>query len=186
MYALYDKTRSDSSIQIQYQFNEKISLFGCKSGYIPWLLSEQLATASSEPYKWHVNIESSLKDVKQDDQTLIIDLKPKKKENLSLYEVQDVWGYSASGWTPILLHLRGLFVDEDPDCFDRNNFVRNPREIGIPIFSMMYLAGTVKDGKLNGKWTTPGPSPTNSVLLWPDAFKYFWQQAENFINNVDG
>ena len=37
---------------------------------------------------------------------------------------------------------------------------------------------------LEGKWTPPGPSPTNSVLLWPDALKYFWQRAKNIIDGA--
>jgi hypothetical protein len=100
-----------------------------------------------------------------------------------LYELSDVWGYSAKGWTPILFHLRGL-VDEDPRRFDQIEFVRMPSEIDDPIFTMMYLRGTVKNGRLDGTWTTPGPSPTNSVLLWPEAFEYFWQQAKKFLESA--
>ena len=183
MYALYDKVRNKGSTR--YCFRKKVSLFRCKSGYVPWLLSKQFTADSSEPLPWHVNIESSLGNVGQDNQTLIIDLKPKSKEpNLSLYEVSNVWGYSASGWTPILLHLRGLFIDEDRGRFNEQDFIRTPAEIDDPIFSMMYLRGTIKGSHLEGKWTPPGPSPTNSVLLWPDALKYFWQQAKNIIDGA--
>jgi hypothetical protein len=183
MYALYDKTQNNGSTR--YRFREAASLFGCKEGYVPWLLRKQLTVGSSEPLSWHVNIESSLRAVEQDNQTLIIDLKPNSKEpNLSLYEVSDVWGYSSSGWTPILLHLRGLFIDEDPGRFDKHDFIRAPAEVDDPIFSMMYLRGTVKDGRLEGRWTPPGPSPTNSVLLWPEAFEYFWQQAKRLIDSA--
>jgi hypothetical protein len=98
--------------------------------------------------------------------------------------VSDVWGYSAEGWTPILFHLRGLVVDEDLRRFDQIDFVRVPSEIDDPIFSMMYLRGTVKNGRLEGRWTPPGPSPTNSVLLWREAFKYFWQQARKLIEGA--
>ncbi|MBI5646612.1 MAG: hypothetical protein HY962_06740 [Ignavibacteriae bacterium] len=183
MYALYNKTGENGSIQ--YRFQEGISLFGCNKGYIPWLLANQLTAELSEPLSWHVNIENSLKAVGQDNQTLVIDLKPNSKlPNLSLYEVLDVWGYSGSGWTPILFHHGGLFIDEDPIRFDKNNFVRWSAEVDTPIFSMMYLRGTVKDGRLNGKWTPPVPSPTNSVLLWPGAFEFFCQQAKRIIENA--
>lgn len=183
MYALYDKTQSNGAIR--YRFREAASLFGCNKGYVPWLLGKQLATDSTEPLAWHVNIEESLRAMEQNHQTLIIDLKPNSKQpNLSLYEVSDVWGYSAEGWTPILLHLRGLFIDEDPGRFDKNDFGRTPAEVDAPIFSMMYLRGTVKGGRLEGRWTPPGPSPTNSVLLWPEAFEYFWQQAKSLIDGT--
>ena len=181
MYALYNKIQNNDSTR--YQFLKQVSLFGCNEGYIPQLLSQQLSTSSTEPMSWHVNIENSLRSVERDNQTLVIDLKPNsKKPNLSLYEVSNVWGYSTSGWTPILLHLRGLFIDEDPSRFDKDDFIRAPAEVDEPIFSMMYLQGTVDRGQLVGKWTTPGPSPTNSVLLWPDAFKYFWQEAKKVMD----
>ena len=181
MYALYDKTWNNGSAR--YRFLKRTSLSGCNSGYVPRLLRQQLTDGSSQPLPWHVNIESSLQAMGQDNQTFIIDLKPNSSEpNLSLYEVSNVWGYSASGWTPILLHLRGLFIDENPERFDRHDFARKPEEIKDPIFSMMYLRGTVQNGQLKGPWTTPGKSSTNSVLLWPKVFKYFWQQAQSVIN----
>jgi len=43
----------------------------------------------------------------------------------------------------------------------------------------MYAAGTVKSGQLHGKWNPPGPSPTNAVLLWPDALAYFMKCAKS-------
>lgn len=181
MYALYNKIQNNDSTR--YHFLKQVSLFGCKRGYVPWLLSKQFSTDSTEPLSWHVNIENSLRDVGQDAQTLVIDLKPKnKEENLSLYELSNVWGYSASGWTPIMLHLRGLFIDDNPECYNTKDFIRSPLEIDDPIFSMMYLRGTVDGGQLVGRWTPPGPSPTNSVLLWPDAYKYFWQQGKEIID----
>ena len=181
MYALYNKAQSKGLTR--YRFRKQVSLFGCNSGYVPWLLSKQLTSDSSEPVRWRVNIGDSLKNVGQDNQTLIIDLKPKNKY-LSLYEVLNVWGYSASGWTPVLLHLSGLFIDQDRGHYDKKDFIRTPEEVNDPIFSMMYLQGTINDGQLEGKWTTPGPGATNSVLLWPDVFKYFWQQAKNIIDGV--
>ena len=181
MYALYDKTWKNGSYH--YCFRNKISLFGCKMGYVPRLLRQQLTDDLSQPLAWHVNVEFGLRDEGKDKQTFIIDLKPNSKEpNLSLYEVADVWGYSSSGWTPILLHLRGLLVDKDPECFNRSHFDLELKQIDDPIFSMMYLRGTVKNGQLEGRWTTPGPSTTNSVLLWPDAFEYFQQQAQRLMN----
>lgn len=182
MYALYDKTENKGSSR--YCFRDEISLFGCNVGYVPWLLSQQLTADSSESLAWHVNVESGLQRMGQDNQTFIIDLKSNSREpNLSLYEVSNVWGYSDSGWTPIMLHLRGLFIDENPECFDRYDFVLKPAEIDDQIFSMMYLRGTVRNGQLEGPWTTPGRGATNSVLLWPEVFEYFWQRAQSLMND---
>jgi len=169
MFARYKKQRVKESDR--FQFVEQVSLFGCKEGFIPWLLAKQ-TLSSQEPCKWHLDVQSALDKTEDRDCALVIDLKPKQKE-LSLYEVLDVWGCSDKVWTPILLHLSGLFVDTDPKGIDRNNFIIEDQEREGPIYEFMHLEGGVSDGKLIGKWITPRPSATNSVLLWPDYLKYF-------------
>ena len=168
----------------RYRFKAQTSLFGCNSGYIPYLLKAGLIGSESEPLQWHINIEKAIANVGEAGSTLIINLKPNSsKPNLSLYEVSDVWGYFSSGWTPVMFYLKGLFVDADPSALDDMDFVREPKDIEDPIFSMMYLNGTIREGTISGRWTPPGPSPTNSVLLWPDAFKYF---AQNAVEIMEG
>ncbi len=172
MYMRYLKSRHDG--KDQYSFNEKISLFGCHNGFIPWLLLKQTAPSQEEAYQWYVNIANALNATEYCGSTLLIDLKPKqRKSNLSLYEVEDVWGYSDSGWTPILLRMSGLFIDADPATVDRNEFcIRDCEKIG-PIYEFLYLAGSVSGGKLTGGWTAPPASPTNAALLFPDTLRYF-------------
>ena len=180
MYAIYRKSWVNSISR--YQFVDEVSLFGCKHGYIPTLLRASLPASQNEPYEWHLDIASALADAGKKEHTLIINLKPKTvTPNLSLYEIADVWGRSASGWTPIMMRLRGLFVDEDPKTHDANNFERKPDEIDDPIFSMLYLSGSVENGKIVGRWTAPAASPTNSVLLWPDTFNYFAKEARKLM-----
>lgn len=180
MYARYEK--QSTSDGYRYRFAEPISLFGCNQGYIPWLFSVTVPDAASEPMPWHLLVADTLRLVELDGSALIINLKPRSKAgNLSLYEVVEVFGFSASGWTPLMLYLRGLFVDENPSRFDEKDFVRSQSETEDPIFSMMYLDGTVRNGKLEGRWTAPRPSSTNSVLLWPASFEYFAQQAQEII-----
>jgi len=177
MYALYEKIPQGDGLQ--YKFKNEVSLFGCNLGYIPLLLKKQLGQAESEPFPWHVNIERGLNS----QQALIINLKPNSSEpNLSLYELIDVWGYSSSGWTPVFFYLKGLFVDENSDNFNDKDFTRSPLEVEDPIFSMMYLQGTVENGSIQGRWIPPGPSATNSVLLWPDTFKYFAEEAKEIMD----
>jgi hypothetical protein len=171
MYARYKKQRVNG--KDRFQFVETVSLFGCNNGFIPWLLTEQIRPRQGEPYKWHLSIESALAKTEWSG-SLVIDLKPKqKKTNLSLYEVLDVWGYSDSEWTPILLHLSGLFVDVSPKVIDRNDFLIKDEEREEPIYEFLYLVGSVSNGKLTGKWITPPASPTNAALLWPQTLKYF-------------
>jgi len=182
MYALYEKIIG-KNIE-RYKFIEQISLFGCNSGYIPWLLRSKIFKSQSEPLRWHLNIYDSLTANGKYNCSLIINLKPKNSSpNLSLYELVDVWGYSESGWTPIMMRLRALFVDDDPTFYDEHNFERNIDDIDDPIFSMMYLAGSINNGQLTGRWTAPGASPTNSVLLWPNTFEYFANEAKIIMQN---
>ena len=172
MYARYEKTQTEG--RSSYRFAERCSLFGCNEGYIPWLLAKSTPTVQGEPYKWHIPIQSALDSTKYRDSTLVIDLKPKQqKTNLSLYELLDVWGYSDSGWSPILLHLRGLFVDADPATIDRNNFSVVDGDREQPIYEVLYLDGSVSKGKLIARWNAPPASPTNAALLWPDTLRYF-------------
>jgi hypothetical protein len=180
MYAIYDKRPEGSGFR--YVYKGRASLFGRISGYIPKMLKTILDAGTSYPYRWHINIENSIAKLGKQESTLIINLKPKtKRPNLSLYEVVDVWGYSGDFWTPIMFYLKGLFIDEKPEKYNEHNFVRYTDEIHDPIFSMTYLSGTVQGGDTIGKWTTPGPSPTNSVLLWPDTFKYFAEEAKKIM-----
>ncbi len=159
----------------RYQFQEKVSLFGCNKGFIPWLLELKTPAGQGEPYLWHVDIVGELgKNPDYSNSTLLIDLQPKQTASvLSLYELTDVWGYSCHGWSPILLRLDGLFVDEDPALNQRQDFTRKDVEVDGPIYEFLYLDGSVECGKLTGRWNAPPVSSTNGALLWPDALNYF-------------
>ncbi len=178
MYSLYRRSRIGTATTY-YERDKKepsISLFGCNNGFIPWLLSFKIPHSQIEPYCWHVDVLAEL-DAQPEYRsgTLIIDLKPKQnKTNVSLYEVMDVWGWSEHDWTPILLRLGGLFVDESPEKIDRESFVRDDADIDGPIYEFLYLVGSVKNGKLDGLWVPPPASPTNAALLWPETLNYFF------------
>jgi hypothetical protein len=172
MFMRYLKTRLDG--KDHFSFAEQVSLFGCNEGFIPWLLLKQIAPSQEEAYLWHVHVASALNATEYKGSALLIDLKPRqRKSNLSLYEVEDVWGYSDSGWTPILLRLSGLFIDADPAAVHRNEFCIPDRKRIGPIYEFLYLAGSVSGGKLTGGWTAPPASPTNAALLFPDTLRYF-------------
>lgn len=175
MYACY---RRDAAAKdaIHYVFKERVSLFGCIQGFIPWMMMHKTPEGQAEPFKWHVDVRADLAATHQSyaDCSLLIDLKPKQnKTNLSLYEVMDVWGFSSNGWTPILLRLDGLFVDADPSSVNRHDFVLKDEDRDGPIYEFLYLDGTVGNGQLWGTWAPPPASPTNAALLWPEALQYF-------------
>ena len=146
------------------------------------MLNSSLAPSANEPLKWHIPVATALERAGYPQHALIINLKPDSRTpNLSLYEVMGVWGSSSAGWTPIMFHLQGLFIDEDPTRFNDRDFRRAYSDIEDPIFSMMYLHGTVREGKIFGPWTPPRPGATNSVLLWPDTLQYFSGEAAKLI-----
>ncbi len=93
MYARYTRTRVGAHAT-RYEFQEEVSLFGYKNGFIPWLLSLKIPRGQGEPFRWHVNVVGELGSNREYlNNSLVIDLKPKQnKTNLSLYEVMDVWG----------------------------------------------------------------------------------------------
>lgn len=183
MYGLYEKRQSTDSTR--YIFIEETSLFGCNVGWIPRLLREVIPPNQSEPYTWQIDIIKGLERAGKQHHSLIIDLKPKGKY-LSLYELVNVWGYSDNTWTPIMMHLRGLFEEVDRSNVDGKDFTRESKEVVDPIFSLAYLSGSVSSGTLSGRWTTPGQSSTNSVILGTDTFRYFINEANKITQYLSG
>lgn len=185
MYLLYEKTeRNDFT---DYVFKEEVHLYGCNIGFIPTQLQKQLTRLgqkTSGPYEWHLNVPDSLQEEGQENMTLMIDLKPKKLDNVSLYELMDVYGYSYPGWTPIMLCLRGILIDESPAKYDKKSFSVPNAKIDKFIFSMMYLNGGLKEGHIDGKWITPGLGTTNGVLLWPETLEYFSKKAKEIMSEA--
>ena len=173
MYGLYFKKLVTNTIKLQ--FKQRISLFGCNVGYIPKFLRELTPNNQEEPFKWHLSIQDMLTKMGHSDSTIIIDIKPRNKAEryVTLCELLDVWGYSVSGWTPILMGLKGLLIDANPDQYDKSNLTLDIQRDYETIYSLLYLAGSVSKGQLIGRWTSPNPSSTNSLLLWPDTLRYF-------------
>lgn len=186
MYAIYRRT--PTALGGHYVFDHETAFFGVRSGMIPQLLREQTSLAVGEPVPvpWHLDIARLLG---KNGQAFLINLKPNNKDentSRSLYELLDVWGYSWSGWTPAMLRLRGLVVDGDPPIDDSEDFDVVYRPEHQTIYSFLYMAGSIQDGHLVGKWTAPRASPTNSALLWPDAFRYFVRQVAEVTPEVLG
>ena len=104
---------------------------------------------------------------------------------MSLYEILDVWGFSYSGWTPIMLRLSGLVEDDlSYNKADYNEFTIKDDERDEPIYEFMYLNGGVKKGELKGTWNWPPRSSTNTPLLWPDSLSYFIQCIREYTPDI--
>jgi hypothetical protein len=152
----------------------RINLFGCKAGFIPKLLSPLVPPGKSHPHEWHVPVREALERSGHPNSSVVIDLMPNNAQPfLNLFELRDLWGYSDSGWTPALLHLRELLNEKGAEQGKPSDFRTDERLHYQPVYSFLYLAGTISDGRLVGRWTAPGASPTNSALLWPAHLRYF-------------
>jgi hypothetical protein len=173
MFGIYIKKTTIN--EITYEFKKGISLAGCNSGLLPAMVKKIARSGQSEPFIWEINIAKQLRDLEGDSATIIIDIKPNNKKNreVLLCELLDVWGYSASNWTPLLLHMKCLV-----DQFETTDFVKGKFSIEChkkldDIFTISSMMGSIKDGQLTDKWTFPGPSATNSALLWPGVAEHF-------------
>jgi hypothetical protein len=106
--------------------------------------------------------------------SLVIDVNPRSAAPvLLLHELLHVWGFSSHDWTPFLFLLRELLseqgeVQTDPTDFRIDEAVPRP-----PVYSFLYVRGTVRAGRLEGAWLPPRASPTNSALLWPEPLQFF-------------
>jgi hypothetical protein len=171
MYYMYDM----SSVPGGAKFDRVTEghLFGSRSGIIAQQLAPIVPQEQSEPFPWHLPVEKTLAS---GGVAFVIDLKPRNKDprkSLSLYQVRDVWGYSAQGWTPIMIRLRGLCVDGKPPIDDPNHFTVAFVPQHENVYTFLSCDGTVREGKLHGDWTAAPPSSTNSALLWPEPLRYF-------------
>lgn len=173
MYALYSRQQADA--QIQYAYLKEVSVFGCNVGYVPKFVRANLPTGQAEPYHWHVPMHEELAKSGEPNTALVIDINPYSKNStyVTLCEIYDVWGLSDSGWTPALAHLRVILEHDTSTGIDKKSFTVDSAKQLPPVYSIWYFAGTVANGDLDGKWIPPGPSSTNSALLWPSAMKYF-------------
>jgi hypothetical protein len=172
MYSLYIKIPNGDSIK--YQLSDEAHLFGCRVGLIPKLLRLKLTRQESEPLKWHISIENEITQLYSINPAVVIDVKPNSNgKEILLTQLQDVWGYSASGWTPILMKQIVLVTSENEPTFDKKTFLVQRANDANIFYSMLYLNGTIQAGNIVGRWTCPGPSSTNSVLLWPETLSYF-------------
>jgi len=176
MYSLYQ--RLDNNGQIELHYLKTIHLAGCNNGLIAKNLNKRLILDKNPPIGWTLPISY---EYGRDNQSIIIDIKPKNKEKPEIFlcELDTVIGFSYENWTPIMFRLKRLFSNIPPDMIDKFKFIYpNDSET---IYTMLYLSGSFKNGKLTGTWNYPGPSSTNALLLWSEALTFF----NNQINILD-
>ena len=186
---LYQKERINTESS-RYIRKEEISLAGKNVIYNSLIKTGQLIENQDQgDLKWHLS-ESDLLSTAIDeylsesalpnDYAIVIDLKPKDKKRVSLYELKDIWGYSYSpDYTPIALRLETLAVDLDhpnPDAL-KQRFETNDR-LREPVHEFLYLRGGSGAGNDSGTWNWGQVGSVNGALLWPDALKFFFKEIK--------
>lgn len=181
MFLLYKLTKTPPTCR--FDFLRTTHLFGCNVGLVARYLrsANVLPADATQPYKWRFKVADALRVLEPDADAFVIDLKPNEDGNASRYEVLEIAGYSGNGWTPAMLKMRALLIDENTAEYPLDAFVLNQCNGMDEVLMFCHFSGTIKNGSLTEKWLPPGQSSTNSTLLFPDALNYFrsilWQNT---------
>ena len=167
MYGLYSRSKNNGRVTL-----EKLDtgyLAGCKKGVVALELQKILTPEDNPLSGWKIPVAEIYN---KEDEAFIINLKPNSDE-LLICELDTVFGYSYNEWSPIMLRLRKFSFDEE---IDRESFQYSEKESEI-IYTVLYLNGSFRDGKIIGTWTIPFGTVTG-VLFWPEAMTFFFVQAK--------
>jgi hypothetical protein len=135
---------------------------------------KSVADPSKANCEWHLSAQKILTLIGIDPakNAILIDITPRDKQCVSMMRLEDIWGYSYAGWTPLLLQLQTLYVSFESERPDSNDFKKEFDDHGIEnkrVYEFLYMQGGTKQGTWN--WGLVGR--VNGALLWPDALQYF-------------
>ena len=157
---------------------KEIALAGKNGPIFSIIMKRANAERWQEKYKedygigWEITENDLLKELNFNFEnfSLVIDLKPTVKNNVSLYYLRRIWGYSYFGWTPIALQLETIYVDKEiKNSEEFKKKVIIPTHKGDIVHEFLYLQGGIKEGS----WVWGRIGSVNGCLLWPDAFNFF-------------
>lgn len=172
MYLWYKRIQDRGRVRLIRE--EKAFLGGCNNGVIANALRNIIKPNHNPPLGWEVSIAD---EWNKEDYSFIVDIKPNSSSEIFLCEVDRVFGYSFNEWSPIMLRLKVIYDDVTENTEDKSDFFF-PEDPYI-IYTMLYLQGSIRDGKLVGTWSPPFGSIT-ALLFWPEAMTYFYEQAQKF------
>ena len=141
--------------------------------------------SGGQPYiLWSSDINNMLKSTGRDPEQVrvLIDLKPKVQNNVSLYEILKVWGVTHPNWTPLMLQLRPLFIDtkvtaKSPETCKKQILVDPNANLDPPVFDFIYLRG----GYEEGPWSPAQLGFHSGVLWWPEAARFFTAELQSHL-----
>ena len=174
MFLLYKVTKTPPACR--FDLLRPTHLFGCNAGLVARYLRRVIPTDANQPYPWNFKVADALRALEPDADAFVIDLKPNEDGNASRYEVVEVVGYSGNEWTPAMMKMRALLVDETTVEYPRERFVLSQCSELKEVITFLHFSGSIKNGVLSEKWLPPGQSSTNSTLLFPHVLNYFRSQ----------
>lgn len=154
-------------------------------------IEDEFKKRNREPLEWHMNeddliyvanktgLVDSDKNLRDFKYAIVIDLKPNVSNNVSLYWLKDIWGYSYKEWTPLCLRLNKLFADRpeaNANEFKKKFSLNNGSKLE-DVFEFLYIQAGVKEGR----WIWGQVGTVNGALLWPDAMKFFIKNTSSYI-----
>lgn len=158
---------------------------GGKHGPFAKYARHLLENGAEPPIEWHLTGSDILEYhgvEKPDQHQLIVELKPNAENNVSLYQITDVWGHTKSSWTPLALRLKTIFVDRhEPDPKSFQEQFRIPDDEGELVHEFLYLTG----GADSESWGWGRSGTVNAVLLWPETFQYFIGEMTKDLDRVE-
>jgi hypothetical protein len=166
----------------RFEYEQEVSLAG-KNGPIALHVNDIPKKEGIKELHWHLTEDEILSRLGKTSHrhALVVDLKPTVENNVSLYQLKEIWGFSYEVWTPIAVRLETIFVDKshlDPkefkQRFDDKECVR------VPVYEFLYLQGGI-DG---GFWSWGPVGSINGALLWPDALDYFIGVLSDSLRNL--
>jgi len=172
MYSWYKRTIENNNVHLIWE--EETSLAGCNNGEVPRELRDIIKPNNTAPVGWVLPFATKWNN---NEYSLVIDIKPKSSTEIFLCEIDTVFGFSYAEWSPVMLRLKILCSDTTENDLDKNNFIYQDQDPEI-IYTMYYLQGSIKDGKLVGTWKPPFGTITG-LLFWPEAMTFFHKQLES-------
>jgi hypothetical protein len=169
-FLLYEYSKNSSGTN-DYKRIKDVRLAG-KEGAISIYISKINKQKNIEkPFPWYISVDEVLTNLNATPQnnSLIIDVKPYDKKRVSLYRLEEIWGFLyPEEWSPLLVRLESLFVDwevKNPEKFkEQFNDQDSEKEV---IYEFLYIR---KDKKT---WNWGMVGRINGALLWPNALRYF-------------
>jgi len=168
----------------QFIFERKMLFEALPRKIIQPKLDEIYKNTDKEESKWKLNvdeIEQLLHRIKIKPETskklvMVIDLKPNSRsKEISLFQIENIFGYSYKDWTPLCLELRIVYDRADVQNFEdqKKTITVKKSDFQKRIYEFLYIRKGLKSGTLN--WGMTGS--VNAVLLWPETLKYFLNEC---------